>query len=64
MAELPLTLLDLLENDKERKDLGRRAKDTVQSQTGATARTLEALERLLPQTSDPAPASAHAAHKH
>jgi 3-deoxy-D-manno-octulosonic-acid transferase len=64
LAELPLTLLDLLENDKERKDLGRRAKDTVQSQTGATARTLEALETLLPQSADPAPVSAHAAQKH
>ena len=64
LAELPLTLLHLLENDQERKDLGRRAKETVQSQTGATAHTLEAIETLLPQTSDPAPASAHAAHKH
>jgi 3-deoxy-D-manno-octulosonic-acid transferase len=64
LAELPLTLLDLLENENERKDLGRRARDTVQSQTGATARTLEALETLLPQPADPAaPGSAHAAHK-
>jgi len=47
LAELPLTLIHLLEDDAERLGLGRRAKQTMQSQTGATARTLEALAALL-----------------
>jgi 3-deoxy-D-manno-octulosonic-acid transferase len=46
-AELPLTFMELLANDSERAALGRRAADTVRSQTGATRRTLEALEGLL-----------------
>jgi 3-deoxy-D-manno-octulosonic-acid transferase len=62
LAELPLTLMSLLENDEERLALGRRAKETIQSQMGATLRTLEALQRLLSQGDDPRPASAHAAH--
>lgn len=61
-AELPLLLMHLLENDDERAALGRRAKETVQSQMGATARTVQALAALLPQTANPAPASAQAAH--
>jgi len=47
LAELPLTLMHLLENDAERLGLGRRAKETMLSQTGATARTLKALQALL-----------------
>jgi 3-deoxy-D-manno-octulosonic-acid transferase len=47
LAELPHTLMRLLENPAERLALGRRAKDTMQSQAGATARTLEVLEGLL-----------------
>lgn len=46
-AELPLTLVDLLPNEAERAELGRRALETVRSQTGATQRTLEALAGLL-----------------
>jgi 3-deoxy-D-manno-octulosonic-acid transferase len=46
-AELPLTLLELLANRDERAALGRRAAETMRSQTGATYRTLEALEKLL-----------------
>jgi hypothetical protein len=42
--------------------LGRRAKETILSQMGATARTLEALKSLLPQSADPR--SAEAAHHH
>ena len=61
-AELPLLLMHLLENDDERAALGRRAKETVQSQMGATARTVQALAALLPQTANPAPASVQAAH--
>jgi len=64
MAELPLVLMQLLDNDDERAALGRRAKETIQSQMGATARTLQALTVLLPQTAHPAPPSAQAAHNH
>jgi len=46
-AELPLVLMELLENDAERKALGRGASETVRSQAGATARTADALEELL-----------------
>ncbi len=47
LAELPLTLMELLANDDERTALGRRAEETMKSQTGATLRTIEALEKLL-----------------
>ncbi len=47
LAELPLTLMELLANDSERAALGRRAAETMKSQTGATLRTIEALEKLL-----------------
>jgi 3-deoxy-D-manno-octulosonic-acid transferase len=47
VAELPLTLMHLLANDAERVALGRRAKETIQAQTGATLRTLDALLALL-----------------
>ncbi len=46
-AELPLVLLELLKDDVKRKALGRRALETMQSQTGATARTADEIERLL-----------------
>jgi 3-deoxy-D-manno-octulosonic-acid transferase len=62
IAELPLTLMQLLENDAERRALGRRAKETMQSQKGATARTLEALKALLAEPADPPVTSAQAAH--
>ena len=62
VAELPLTLMQLLENDAERLALGRRAKQTMLSQAGATARTLEALRALVPAQEDPTSASAQAAH--
>ncbi len=47
LAELPLTLMHLVDNDAERRALGRRAKETIESQRGATARTLQALQNLL-----------------
>jgi 3-deoxy-D-manno-octulosonic-acid transferase len=62
LATLAATLLELLANDGERHALGRRAADTIRSQTGATLRTLAALESLLATHSDPAPVSAQAAH--
>jgi 3-deoxy-D-manno-octulosonic-acid transferase len=46
-AELPLVFLELLANAEERRGLGRRAAETMQSQIGATARTANALEGLL-----------------
>lgn len=47
VAELPLVLMDLLSNDEMRAALGQRAAETLQSQTGATQRTADALEKLL-----------------
>jgi 3-deoxy-D-manno-octulosonic-acid transferase len=61
VAELPLTLMQLLGDDVERRALGRRAKETIQSQMGATLRTLESLTKLMAER-DPVPVSAHAAH--
>ncbi len=49
VAELPLTLMHLFADDQERRALGRRAAETLRSQTGATSRTLEALKSLLTQ---------------
>ncbi|HEY1679559.1 MAG TPA: 3-deoxy-D-manno-octulosonic acid transferase [Candidatus Sulfotelmatobacter sp.] len=46
LAELPLALMHLLADDADRQGLGRRAKETLQSQTGATSRTLAALAAL------------------
>ncbi len=49
LSELPLTLMHLLANDSERRALGRRAKETILSQMGATSRTLDALKTLAAQ---------------
>jgi 3-deoxy-D-manno-octulosonic-acid transferase len=46
-AELPLVLMELLANDKERRALGERAAETMRSQVGATARTAGELRQLL-----------------
>jgi 3-deoxy-D-manno-octulosonic-acid transferase len=66
LSELPLTLMHLLENDTERRALGRRAEETLRSQMGATMRTLEALRALLASDQDnhrvSRTLSAHAAH--
>jgi len=62
LSELPLTLMHLLAHDAERRALGRRAAETMRSQVGATARTLEALKTLLAENRDPLPVSAQAAH--
>ncbi|MGA8313313.1 MAG: glycosyltransferase N-terminal domain-containing protein, partial [Terriglobales bacterium] len=51
-AEFPLMLMDLLSNEGERLALGRRGAETLQSQMGATARTVEALEKLLELPND------------
>ena len=62
LAELPLMLMHLLDHDEERRALGRRAKETMESQTGATSRTLDALTSLLAGAHDARPDSAQAAH--
>ena len=46
-AELPLVLMELLADDKERKALGQRAAETMRSQVGATERTARELQELL-----------------
>jgi 3-deoxy-D-manno-octulosonic-acid transferase len=46
-AELPLVLMELLADDSERAALGRRAAETMRSQTGATQRTIDALQMLM-----------------
>ena len=62
LAELPLTLMQLLANDAERRALGRRAEQTMLSQVGATLRTMEGLKTLIRGERDPLPISAQAAH--
>jgi 3-deoxy-D-manno-octulosonic-acid transferase len=61
-SELGSTFVHLLADDADRRALGQRARETVRSRTGATARTMEALRKLLTEQS--APASAKAAHNH
>lgn len=61
-AELPLTLMELLVNDSERAALGERAAETMRSQTGATRRTVEALEKLIIDRRVQLPSRAEAAH--
>jgi 3-deoxy-D-manno-octulosonic-acid transferase len=46
-AELPLVWMELLANDAARIALGQRAAETMRSQIGATARTVDALQELL-----------------
>ena len=62
LSELPLTLMQLLADDAERRGLGRRALETIKSQMGATSRTLEGLQTLIPADRDPLVVSAQAAH--
>ncbi len=62
LSELPLTLMHLLANDAERRDLGRRALETMRSQMGATSRTMESLRSLISLEGDPQAVPARAAH--
>lgn len=48
-SDLPLVMMELLNNDAERKALGQRAAETMRSQLGATARTVTELRKLLAQ---------------
>jgi 3-deoxy-D-manno-octulosonic-acid transferase len=63
LSELTATLMRLLADDGERKALGQRALETMRSQAGATARTIAALQILLPKSEIPA-RTADAAHTH
>jgi 3-deoxy-D-manno-octulosonic-acid transferase len=63
LAELPLMLMHLMDSDVERMALGRRAKETILSQMGATSRTLEALQSLLALQDDSRVTTLRAAHK-
>jgi 3-deoxy-D-manno-octulosonic-acid transferase len=46
-AELPLVLMELFSDPEQRKELGRKAQATLQTQMGATERTVIALKGLL-----------------
>jgi 3-deoxy-D-manno-octulosonic-acid transferase len=59
-AELPTVLGDLFAHPEQRIELGRRAAETIRSQTGATMRTLDAIHILLPQSAMPVPSAATA----
>ena len=52
-AELPLVFMDLVSHVAARRALGQRAAETLRSQTGATQRTADALQKLLESTPDP-----------
>jgi 3-deoxy-D-manno-octulosonic-acid transferase len=57
------TVLHLLEHHEERAALGRRAREVIQLQQGATERTVHALLKLLPQDGGKSPAVASAIGK-
>jgi len=47
VAELPLVFIELIENEDERETLGRNALSALESQRGATERTVAALLQLM-----------------
>jgi 3-deoxy-D-manno-octulosonic-acid transferase len=47
LAELPLVFMEMIENDDERTTLGRSALAALESQRGATARTVSALLQMM-----------------
>jgi 3-deoxy-D-manno-octulosonic-acid transferase len=49
LAELPLVLMELIVNPQERATIGRNALEALESQRGATDKTVEALEELMQQ---------------
>jgi 3-deoxy-D-manno-octulosonic-acid transferase len=61
-SEFTPVLIQLLADDSKRGALGRRAAETVRSQTGATERTLAALQTLLVQRDQNSRAAMQAAH--
>jgi 3-deoxy-D-manno-octulosonic-acid transferase len=46
-AELPLAFMELLADDEQRQSLGRRAREALESQRGATQFTLQKLQELM-----------------
>lgn len=50
LAELPLVFMELIEKNEERAALGRNALVALESQRGATARTVRALAELINRT--------------
>ena len=62
LAELPPAFIQLLASESERLALGRRGEETIRSQTGATARTVQALQELLARNQDRLPVAAQAAN--
>lgn len=52
-SELLPALLDLLSHPDERAALGKRAAEVIRSQAGATQRTLDAIQILLPASAPP-----------
>jgi hypothetical protein len=51
VAELPLVFMELIENEEERKTLGRNALAALESQRGATEKTVLALLQLAGRSS-------------
>ena len=51
-SELVEQLRKLLPDEKLRRELGERAGAAIRRHAGATRRTVEALEKLLPQPAD------------
>jgi hypothetical protein len=51
IAELPLVFMELIENGEERTALGRNALAALESQRGATDRTVSALLQLMSASS-------------
>jgi 3-deoxy-D-manno-octulosonic-acid transferase len=62
-AEFPLVLMELLSDEGQRFALGRRAAETLQSQMGATEKTLRALEQLL-DGAEPSPHTVRGSKQH
>ena len=59
VSELPLMLMHLVDHQAERMALGRRAKETILSQMGATSRTVEGLRTLVSPDADARSAASH-----
>jgi len=59
-ADLPIVLGNLFAHPEQRVALGQRAAETIRSQTGATMRTLDAIQTLLPASAVSVPSEASA----
>ena len=62
-TDLPQALLNLLADETRRRGLGSRAREILRDNAGATARTIAALEKLLPAQSYAVPERAAAESK-